>query len=346
MKKTDFETQLDSSLDAARSSLTKKEKRLADARSSLAAKHQAVKKLHAADADDKTTRTAEAAVREEQDHVDNIVAAIQEVEQDITRLEKAVADAADKKLRAATAAEVEKIAEQLTAAADNFTRAAAELAAISGVAATFSMDCQGLHALAITLRNDLPQTMATPIAMVRAHAAAVLGGGAPALLPQPAPAALPAPALPELVRVCAVKKIAFTVDGVVRTSPPGSHIELSPEVARRALTLGAVCQLDDPRAKLFESQRSPYVPELANCIGLDAESRAAVSAAASPNGIVQPIRRSAPPIADASRPTLQQVAARSLPPGFTEIDRGPPFSVSIPAGNAQPGPQDGGDDEK
>src|SRR5450755_2793023 len=113
MKKTDFETQLDSSLDAARSSLAKKEKRLADARSSLAAKHQAVKKLHAADADDKTTRTAEAAVREEQDHVDNIVAALQEVEQDITRLEKAVAEAADKEQRKKTAAEVEKIAEQL-----------------------------------------------------------------------------------------------------------------------------------------------------------------------------------------------------------------------------------------
>jgi hypothetical protein len=344
MKKTDFETQLDSSLDAARNSRAKKAKRLESATLVLAAKEKAVEKLHRDDADDKSLYAAEAAVEVEQKHVDRTAVALQEAEQDVIRLERAVAEAADKEQRKKTAAEVEQIAVDLAKAADNFTKAAAELAAISGVAAAFSMDCQGLHALATTLRNDLPQTMATPIAMVRAHAAAVLAGGAPAQLPQPATTtALLALPKPELVRVCAIKKIAWTVDGVVRTSPPGAHVELSEEVARRALTLGAVCELSDPRAKHHESQRSPYVPELVNCIGLDATSRAAVAAVITePHGVVQPIRRSAPPIADASRP-LQQVAARSLPPGFEPLDRGPPYTVTIPAGNPTPGQEN--DDE-
>jgi hypothetical protein len=334
--KTDFEIQLDSSLDAARSSLAKKTKRLAAAELVLTEKQRAVKKLHDTDADDKTTRAAEAAVREERDHVANIIVALQEAEQDVGRLERAVADAADKKLRAATAAEVEKIAEQLTAAADNFTRAAAELAAVSGVAATFSMDCQGLHALAITLRNDLPQTMATPIAMVRAHAVAVLGGGAPATLPQPAPAALPAPPPAPRVDVVSIENVAFHDGNVVRTVHPGYKISLLPAVASAALKAGAVCQPSDPRARHHELQRKPTVPELSNCVPLDDAARRAIAAADPRGNVVQPIRRSPPPgVIDATRPL--QVAARSLPPGFEPLDRGKPYTISIPRENPQPG---------
>jgi hypothetical protein len=337
-------------LDAARDSKVNLTERLAVAAESVKERLKTARRLAVDGADDKALDVAEAEVRAAQDRVGTLTVAILEVENNIADLVAEKARLEDEKIRAATVLELEAIERDFTRAADDTVSSAKQLSDVATRMGTFLPDAVGLSIFAGSAASEIPANAAMLKTILRGYISGVVSGGGRATLPQqPAPAAFSDPPKPALVKVCAIKKIAHTVDGAVRTSPPGSHVELLPEVASRALTLGAVCELSDPRAKHFESQRSPYVPEISNCVGLDAESRAAVSAAADPTGgVVQPIRRSAPPgIADASRPTLQQVAAmRTLPPGFTEIDRGPPVTLSTPAGNPTPGqPPEDNDDE-
>jgi hypothetical protein len=147
-----------------------------------------------------------------------------------------------------------------------------------------------------------------------------------------------------MATVCAIKKVAWSVDGMTKTASPGTHLPLLPAVAAAALKAGAVCEMTDPRQKFFADQKSPYTPLLENCIGLDDAAKAAVAAAiAEPRGIVEPIRRSRPPgVVDTSLPPRQLAAARNNP--FEVIDRGPSYKITTSKGDPQPGPK--GEDDK
>jgi hypothetical protein len=281
---------------------------LAEAELAVTEKREAAEQLAMDGADVKTRRAATSDLVHAKEYVAVTSGSLTKIGEQIAALEREVAEAADKKMRGETAATITAMADDLAKASDKMAAAMAEVDQAATIVAGRFHEYKQFHGVMSSLKVELPLTITHTVNELRARAAAIIAGSGQAFLPLPALAALPAPPKPALVKVCAVKKIAHTVDGVVKTSPPGARVELLPEVASRAMTLGAVCQLSDPRAKHFESQCSPYVPELANCVGLDATSRAAVSAAAAHHGVVQPIRRSAPPIVDASRP-LQQAAS-------------------------------------
>jgi hypothetical protein len=331
-------------LDAARSSKTKLTERLTAAQLVVDERQTTVKRLAVDGADDKALDVAEAAVRAASDRVGTLTVAIREVENTISVLEAEQAAAADQKVRAATVVELEAIERALTKAADDFVFSAKQLSDVATKMGAFMSDAVGLSLFAASAGSEVPPNVALLKSLLKNHVSGVISGHGRATLPQPAPAALPAPPPPTLVPVVTIKNVCWHDGNVIRTAHPGHKIALSPEVATNALKIGAVCQPSDPRAKHHIDQRKVTTPLLENCVALDAASRAAISAA-EPRGAVEPIRRSPPPgVIDASRP-LQQVAMRNAPPGFKVVDRGPPFTVTTPAGNAQPG-QDGGDDEK
>lgn len=332
-------------LDAARDSLVKLTERRAIAESVVIEKKESTKRLAVDGADDAVLDKAEAAVRAASDRVDTLTVAIREVENNISVLVAEQAAAADQKVRAATVVELEAIERDLTKAADDFVSAAKRLSDVATKMCTFMPDAIGLSIFAASAGSEVPPNAVMLKTLLKGHASAVISGHGRATLPQPAPAALPAPPKPKMVQVCSVKSIAWHDGNTVRTAHAGYKIDLLPDVAAAALKIGAVCQPSDPMAKHHGDQRKVTVPELINCVPLDDAARRAI-AAAEPRGVVEPIRRSAPPgIADASRPLYQVAAMRNLPPGFTVVDRGPSFTVTTPAGNAQPG-QEGADDEK
>jgi hypothetical protein len=330
---------------ASRDSKVKLTERLAAAELAIIEKKEAAKKLAVDSADDDALDKAEAAVRAARDRVDTLSVAIQEVEQTIARLEAEQAKAADDALRAKTVVELEAISRDLTKAADDFDFASNQLAKIAERIGLFIPEGMGLAHFCQAAKFEVPPTIILLKTVLQSYASGVVAGGGPATLPKPAAPPLPSPPKPEMVVCHTIKKVAWTVDGLVRTSSPGYAIELSPAVAHHALKIGAVVQRDDPRAKFHADQRSPYTPLLENCTPLDHVSRAAVAAAiAEPRGIVEPIRRSRPPgILDAALPPRQLAAARNVP--GLEIIEGKPYKVMTPGGNPQPpGPKGNGDE--
>jgi hypothetical protein len=322
-------------LDAARDSLVKLTERLAVAESVVIEKKESTKRLAVDGADDKALDVAEAAVRAARDRVDTLTVVIREVENNISVLVAERAAAADQKVRAATVVELEAIERDLTKAADDTVSSAKRLSDVATKMGTFMADAVGLSIFAGSVASEIPPNVVMLKSLLKSHVSGVISGHCRATLPQPAPAPSLAPPPPTLVTVVAVKNVAWSADGIIKTSHPGHKISLLPAVAAHALKIGACVEPQDPRAAFHAGQKKLTVPNIENCVGLDAE----------PRGIVEPIRRSAPPgIADASRP-LQQAASRALPlpPGFEPLDRGPPFTVQVPAGNPTPGQEN--DDE-
>jgi hypothetical protein len=329
-------------LDAARDSLVKLTDRLAVAAESVKERLKTARRLAVDGADDKALDVAEAAVRAARDRVDTLTIAIREVENTISVLEAEQAAAADQKVRAATVVELEAIERDLTKTADEFTHAAKKLSEIAGKISPFIVDATGLAIFAASAGGEVPPNVTMLKSLLRIHASAVISGHGRATLPQPAPTPQPVQPPAPKVEVVSIKNVAFHDGNVIRTAHPGHKLALIPAVATQALEIGACVEPTDPRAAFHAGQKKLTVPNIENCVALD--SRAAI-AAAEPRGVVEPIRRSAPPgIADASRP-LQQAASRALPlpPGFEPLDRGPAYTVRVPAGNPAPGQEN--DDE-
>ena len=334
-------------LDAARDSLVKLTDRLAVAAESVKERLKTARRLAVDGADDKALDVAEAAVRAARDRVDTLTVAVREVEKSIADLEAEKVRQEDEKIRAATVVELEAIERDLTKAADDFTYTAKQLSEIAGKISPFITDATGLAIFAASAASEIPPNVVMLKSLLKSHASGVISGHGRATLPQPA--SIPQPVQPPApkVEVVSIKNVAFHDGNVIRTVHPGHKLALIPAVATQALEIGACVEPTDPRAKHHELQRKPTVPELTNCIPLDSHAAAAIAAADPRGNVVSPIRRSAPPgIVDAAMPLPQRVASRAaLPPGFEPLDRGPAYTVRVPAGNPTPG-QKGGEDEK
>jgi hypothetical protein len=336
--KTDIEKQRD-----RRDALTAD---LARAEQAIVEKREAADLLVAEGADAKARKQAvDDIVHAKEDHA-VLSGSLARVNQQIATLEREIAEAADRKMRGETAAIIVKMAEDLAIASEKMASAMAEVGEAAAVIAGRFQEHGQFLAVMKSLHVELPLTVNQTVVELRARAAAVVAGHGSGVLPQlPQPVQQPAPK-PDMVSLCSVKNVCWqTVDGSIKTAHAGYRIDLLPAVAAAALKHGDCVRLDDPRAKYHSDQRKVTVPEIHNCTPLDDAARRAI-ASAEPRGVVEPIRRSAPPgIADASRP-LQQAASRALPlpPGFEPLDRGPSYTLKTPAGNPSPG-QEGNDDE-
>jgi hypothetical protein len=310
---------------SARDSKSKLVDRLAAAELAIIEKKEAVKKLAIDGADDAALDKAESAVRAAQDRIGTLTVAIREVENNISVLEAEQAKAADDALRAKTVAELEVIGKDLTKAAADFDDAAGQLAKIAERIGGFIPEGMGLSNFCQVAKIEVPPTVVMLKTLIQSHASSVVAGSGRATLPQlvsAAPAWQPPPS-PAMVTVVSIKNIAWeNSPGFIRTVHPGYEVELSPSLSRHALSIGAVVQRDDPRAKFHVANRKPTVPILENCIGLDDASQVAIADAAEPRGgKVEPIRKS-PSIPQQTDPRL--------------VDRSPPRLATVARANPQP----------
>src|SRR5450631_3105488 len=283
-------------LDAARDSKTKLAERLAAAETAVIEKKATTKRLAVEGADDSVLDKAEAACRAAQDRVSTLTVAILEVENNIADLVAEKFKQEDEKIRAATVLELEVIERDFTRAADDTVSSAKRLSEVATRMATFIPDAAGLSIFAASVASETPANVVMLKTLLRGHVSTVLSGHGRATIPQPAaPAVLLAPPpLPALVEVISVKNVAWTVEGLTKTSHAGYKITLAPAIASNAIKIGACVEPSDPRAKFHSSQRKVTTPLLINCVPLDDAARRAV-AVAEPRGVVEPIRRSAPP---------------------------------------------------
>jgi hypothetical protein len=120
-----------------------------------------------------------------------------------------------------------------------------------------------------------------------------------------APQTQPAPT----ISVCSLKPVAWLADGVVRKAAAGTDINLSPQTARHAIKINAVCATDDPRRRMIKESTGFKVgtPLRRNCIDLDPDM----------------------PPDDEAEPFHEPIMRSSTPPLFQVVDRGPPVQMQV-----------------
>jgi hypothetical protein len=219
----------------------------------------------------------------------------------VASLEDATAQAADKKLRSETSAAIEAIADEVERAGAAFDAGAAVLAETTGRAAAIIYDATGLQVFTANVRSEVPAAIKMIASILRDRAHATISGTAPASLPKvalaPKPVQLPPPAIETVFFLRAAKWT--DVEGKLHLIPKFGDGELPPEIAARALALGAAVPIDDPRRRQFGCQSLP-LPNVEWCTNLD-------NSDAAPN-TAEPVIHSA----------------------FEKLDRGPAYTIKAP----------------
>lgn len=261
---------------------------------------------HALSGDDSALDAAEQAEGAAVRRLNTIVAAHAEAEGILTLVEGEIAVTLEKKLRAASAAETNTIADELVQAGAGFDIAIGVLADVSSRAGLISFEATGLANFSTSSRIQVSEAVEVVSQLLREHGRAILNHQAAAALPKPAPEpAKAAPVVKEpLTAVFATRPIRWKDhDGIVRSSSKFLDCELPVRTAAHALKIGAALPLDHPERKRNLGMWPGHV-SLAMCFDLDAAP-------------------DAPPQHD---PVVHSA--------FQPIDRGKPFTLKIAAGGS------------
>ncbi|MDI3565406.1 hypothetical protein [Bradyrhizobium sp. Arg816] len=183
------------------------------------ARHAMVAKDSALSGDDAGLDAAEGSLRAAQDRAATLKTALTEINQRLADLERAKEDAADKKLRAETAAEIDRLIGKLTEVGTEFNETAIRLSTHTTSAVPLVYEALGLDKFMATCQAEVPAALELVAKLLRAHADAVIAGTAPATLPrgedQHVPAPAQAPAEPHFQYRAVKPKPSF--NGFVRT---------------------------------------------------------------------------------------------------------------------------------
>jgi hypothetical protein len=252
--------------------------------------------------DDANLDKLEAAERAAQHRHGTLSAAHTEAGAMLAFLQESLDTAADQKLRAATAATTNALADELIEGHAAYDVATSALSEIYSRVLAVTMEANGV---AVFLKGSLVEVpAAAPVieGHVRQHARAVLNHQAAAempLVPEPPAKPIPAPAKAPTVRVFTTRPIKYLdQDGKQVSSGKCVDLDLPVAVAERALASGACVKLDNP-LRAGNLGRWPGNYSLGACFDLDA--------------------------VDASAPQLDPVVHTA----FTPVDRGKPFTLRI-----------------
>jgi hypothetical protein len=272
MFKADPAKKLANDLEAARANRDKLTERLAAAEASIAERKTAAKDLARDGADDAQLDRAENELRKAQTRAATLSAALDETKQQIAAFEKNQADLTDKKLRAATAAEIERRAAGLEAVGAAIDALFIKFVEATQSAAEVTLDGKGLAIFAQSARGEIPPAVQMVARELRNRAAATLAGTAPATLPTQPPQLVAPPPPPPSVVCFALRHVAWTDhQGVLRSAGANSgNLELPEAAAKRGLENGAVILMSDPKVKqLARSRAELFVPDPRRCEVLD-----------------------------------------------------------------------------
>jgi hypothetical protein len=180
--KSDPEKTLQRSIDAAVATHERLKAKLFQAEEAVTC-HTVAAKQSALKGDDGELDRAEVSLRTAQDRCTTLKAALAEIEQQLAALQHSKAEMADRKLREATAAEIELTVRKMTEVAAEFDAAAANLFEYTRRAVPVIWEARGLHDFIAICRAQVPSTVEMVGTLLRAHSDAVVAGTAPATLP-------------------------------------------------------------------------------------------------------------------------------------------------------------------
>jgi hypothetical protein len=283
--------------DNAKANVDRLAARAVEAEKAVTARRSEAQQLAFDNADDAMLAKAEAALRGALDRQSTIGAASAEAGKLLVLLETQLADLLDKKVRAATSAEVLALVDRLSAANEATVIAMTELADVTGRVAVFIAEARGVEVFATSALIQIPEAVSYISRALREHGAGVLRGeGAPSLCSVAVFVPPVEPVQPKLVQVFLMNAIRYTDHaGVVRLLGKWCDVELSPEAAARALERNLAIRLTDPRCNQLRGQ-SPGAPSPSWCVDLDA----------------------------AAEPIEHEPASQ-----FTPINRGGPYKIAI-----------------
>ncbi|MGY4364364.1 thioesterase domain-containing protein [Bradyrhizobium sp. LB1.3] len=197
--KSNPEKTIQRDIDAATANRDRLSANLAECDQAIA-RHATAAKESALSGDDAALDAAEASLRLAQDRATTLKTALTEMNQRLADLERAKEDAADKKLRAETAADIDRLIGRLTEVGTEFDNAASRLSEHTARAVPLVYDALGVDKFMAICRAEVPAALELVAKLLRAHADAVIAGTAPASLPrgddQHVPAPAPAPQEP------------------------------------------------------------------------------------------------------------------------------------------------------
>jgi hypothetical protein len=269
--KSDPEKKLKRDLDTARAGRDSLIARLEAAKKLIPERRAAAQKLALEGAADTALDAAEIAIRAAEDRAATFRAALDEAEQQVAQLEKELAEIADRKQRAETAAVIEQRAVRLETAGAAFDAAVAELAEAARDISEIVLDGHPLTAFAMNVRNEVPMATRLIVQGLRDRAKATLSGHAPALLPQAPPTLvkLPPP-IEQFEELFFVRRAMWTdADGKLHKIGKFTDSSVPPAQAREALKLGCAKPLSDPIRKKSRGHWPTKILDPAECAPLD-----------------------------------------------------------------------------
>jgi hypothetical protein len=266
------EKKLQADLDAARAECAMLAVRVSAAEQALLDRQAEARKLARDNADEAALDTANGNVRKAQDRVATLAAALDEAKAALTDLERQVAEQADKKLRAESAANAMQLADECEAAPDDFDATVNDIMDVASRAALIIHDAKGVEIFLSSARMEIRIALESVANLLRSHASQILSGAAPAGLPKPAAPPAPMAAAPETVKVFTVKPIRWQDQGnaaFIRRHPAFSQVDLAPPLAERAIALNAAIPVNDPRVGALSRSHAPVHAPLEECVCLD-----------------------------------------------------------------------------
>lgn len=316
-------------LEAELTTLISRRERIAPKRSAAKAELDAAERgrlelLTESDADDpKAEAGTRARVQEARSALDALDAATLALDERIAALERSLAGEKETAQRNTVADEIEARAVAAQKAREVVLPALRVFGKAFGELKNVSFDARQIEESVTEFCGQLEAAAAAALSDARQQADTVRNGRAkiPDLRPEPEPAPLPAPAPTE--KVFTVKAIKWTGDGnrpalpavsigKLLAAPAFVDLMLPPDLAAKALELGAAVPIDDERARSQRGTRPWSHPKLKFCIALDDGAAEQESADDETN----------------NQPAI-------VGTHFEPIDRGKPYTVSVPRGTVQ-----------
>jgi hypothetical protein len=257
-------------IDAAKKNAERLAARLLDAeRAVINAK--TVSQACALSGDDTGLDAAEATERAAAQRHVTILAARAEAGNLLADLETQLDSVNDKRVRAATAAATNNLADEMIEAGDNYLTATKLFHAVCSRALTVTQEAQGLEAFTRASGTEVALALPVVAEVLREYGRAVLQGFAKAEMPVAEAPFKPVPITKPATRpLFATRGICWTENGQLRVGRKFTDVDLPVEIAARAIKARVCVEMNDPLRNRQTINSWPGHPDAASCFNLDA----------------------------------------------------------------------------
>jgi hypothetical protein len=278
--KTSPEKTLQRDRDAAKANVERLAAKLAAAEQAVIVAKTAVQAA-ALDGNDAALDATETAERAALHRLGSIRTASEAATKLLAHFEAQLAELLDKKQRAATAAELEALADDLIQAEQSTIVGMTALAAVTNRVAPFISEARGLQIFSSSSLEQIPEASSYVSLLLRERARLCVAGEVAATLPGAEQPFVPTiPAKPATRRLFSLRAISWTDDtGQLRTSQRWQDVDLPLACADRAIAANACAELNSPERTTKTLRMWPGTPRPENCHSLDGDAAKADVAA-------------------------------------------------------------------